>query len=218
MGGRREALLFDLDGTLIDSAPAIAKALNIQRERRGLPPLGTSLIRPWISLGADALIARALASSARDAAADLAEFRGILAALPADADILYPNVVASLSALASAGWKMAVVTNKPAGLSRQLLTDIGLDGLFATVIGGDTTAYAKPHSAPLLRALELLDTTSDLSLFIGDSDVDYEAARRLAIPFILFTRGYGISHSSNEHIRARFDDHVALPELIRSLA
>jgi phosphoglycolate phosphatase len=186
------ALLFDLDGTLVDSAPDIAIALSILSERRGGPAIAPTIVRPLVSLGAATLVSRALGTFARGDA-DLEEFRKVLGKLSPNPDDIFPYVRDVLCDLHSAGRRMAVVTNKPEGLSRSLLEKLSLSQFFSAIIGGDTTAFAKPHPLPLQTALKALNATERDAIFIGDSDVDAEAALRCSIPFILFRGGYGMS-------------------------
>lgn len=211
----RPPLLFDLDGTLVDSAPAIAAALTVQRRRRGGGPIGADAVRPLVSLGAPMLVCRALGASAGDAAGDLAEFRDILGGLPAHASACYPGVPAALEALAADGRAMAIVTNKPEALSRALLAGLGLARHFGVVVGGDTLARCKPDPAPALHALAALGGGD--ALFIGDSAVDAETARRAAMPFLLYERGYDAGSCRPEHVAARFAAFAELPALIAAL-
>ncbi len=210
----RAVLLFDLDGTLVDSAPAIAAALTIQRRRRGGGPIGADVVRRLVSLGAPILVRRALGALADDAAGDLAEFRHILGGLPADASVCCPGVPGALEALAAAGRAMAIVTNKPEALSRSLLAGLGLARHFGAVVGGDTLARCKPDPAPALHALAALGGGD--ALFIGDSAIDAETARRAGMPFLLYERGYDAGSCRPEHVAARFADFAALPGLIAS--
>ena len=153
--GRPEAVLFDLDGTLVDSALGIAAALTAVRNRHGGGAISPDGVRPWISLGAKELVRRALEDVVPACSpADLTEFRAELARTPADRACIYPGVEALLEALFEEGVAAAVVTNKPEDLSRQLLRELGLADQFAAVVGGDTTARPKPDPAPVRAALE----------------------------------------------------------------
>lgn len=215
---RRDVLLFDLDGTLVDSAGGIAAALTHLRAERGAGPIDRDTVRPWISLGADVLVARALDTHAREPAVDLARFRAILSDLPTDPDCLYPQVEETLDLLARAGFAMAVITNKPEGLSRALLTDLDLARWFVTVVGGDTTPRAKPDPAPMCHALAALGARPEQAMLIGDSAVDAAAARTFAMPFLLFGGGYGAGECDPANVAGRFASFGDLPALIESLA
>jgi phosphoglycolate phosphatase len=211
----RDVLLFDLDGTLVDSAPTIAAALSALRaERGGKSPVAADEIRPWISLGVDRLVANVLAGLAGESGADVAAFRAKLRAMPNDRSCLYPGVEETLHALRRSGATMAVITNKPEALSRALLDEIDLGHLFAAIVGGDTTPHGKPHRAPIDHALALLDVSAERCWFIGDSEVDAAAARVFAIPFLLFAGGYGGERCRDEDVRSRFESFAALPGLL----
>lgn len=207
------ALLFDLDGTLVDSARDIAGALSILSERRGGPTVTAELVRPLVSLGASTLVARALGPGAGDAESDLAEFRTVLAALPTDPAALYDGVPALLALYAERQYPMAIVTNKPERLARLLLEQHGLTEYFGAVVGGDTLSVAKPDPAPLHHALELLDHTG-AAVMIGDSDVDARAAQSASLPFILFEGGYGADACRHLPVAARYHHIGALPEIL----
>ncbi len=214
---RRHVLLFDLDGTLVDSAGGIAAALTKLRAERGAGPIGADAVRPWISLGADALVARALGEHAREAAADLARFRDILKSLPTDPDCLYPQVRETLELLAAKDHAMAVITNKPEGLSRALLADLRLEKQFVTIVGGDTTGRSKPDPEPMRHVLAAVGARPDQAMLIGDSAVDAAAARGFAMPFLLFEAGYGAAECDPGDVAGRFASFHELPALIESL-
>ena len=213
----RDVLLFDLDGTLVDSAPGIALALSRLSSARGGGVVPTDRVRPLVSLGAEALVGRALGPVAGDSAADVVAFRTILAALPADPASLYPDVSITLDALAEAGFAMGIVTNKPERLSLTLIEGLGLGRHFQALVGGDTTGRAKPHPAPLELALHRLGTTATRAIFIGDSAVDAGAARALALPFVLFERGYGAASCDRRDVAAAFDRFADLPGILANL-
>ena len=214
---KRNVLLFDLDGTLVDSAGGIAAALTQLRTERGAGPIDAGTVRPWISLGAEMLVARALGIYARDPASDLARFRAFLSDLPTDPDCLYPGVEETLDQLARAGFAMAVITNKPEGLSRALLADVDLAGRFVTVVGGDTTPRGKPDPAPIRHGLAELGAQPEQAILIGDSAVDAAAARALPMPFLLFEGGYGADECDPGDVAGRFASFRDLPPLIERL-
>ena len=212
----RRIILFDLDGTLVDTACHIARALSLQRRARGGDPVDAGLVRPLVSRGADLLVRTVLAEYASDPVADLLEFRQILGALDPDPAALFPGVAMALEMLSAMGWRMAVVTNKPEGLSRSLLSAHGLAGRFETVVGFDTTAHGKPHPAPVRYALSSMRAASREAVFVGDSEVDAEAARRAALPFVLFEGGYGAAQVREADIAFLFNAFDALPALLAS--
>jgi phosphoglycolate phosphatase len=214
----RDVLLFDLDGTLVDSAGGIAAALTQVRAERGAGSIDADTVRPWISLGADVLVARALAGHAREPAGDLARFRAVLSGLPTDPDCLYPHVEETLDLLARAGFAMGVVTNKPEGLSRSLLADLQLAKRFVTIVGGDSTPYTKPDPAPILQALAALGARPERAILIGDSAIDAAAARAFLMPFLLFEGGYGADECDPADVAGRFTSFGDLPTLVGRLS
>lgn len=212
----RDVLLFDLDGTLVDSAQDIAAALTMVSRARGGDAVSADTVRPLVSLGAATLVARALGPVATDDAADLAAFRTVLRAMPSDPAIVFPDVEQALATLAGQGWRMAVVTNKPEALAIALLETHRLDRFFAAVVGGDTASAPKPDPAPLHHALALLDATPDDALFVGDSDVDAGAAAALSIPLLVYSGGYGVDAIAADQAAGWFDHFDALPALAAS--
>lgn len=210
------ALLFDLDGTLVDSAMDIAAALSTMAIARGGDPICPALVRPLVSRGAGELVTTALGALARENASDLAEFRKHLAQRPADPAQIYPGVVAMLDHLAQAGMPMAIVTNKPEALARQLLGALGLNRYFGVIVGGDTLAVAKPDPAPLHHARAQLGHAGP-AVMIGDSEVDAKAAAAAGFRFMLYNSGYGAERCANLPVHARFDAFDALPALVEAL-
>ncbi len=208
------ALLFDLDGTLVDSATDIARALTIVSHARGGPIIAAPAVRPLVSLGASVLVRRALGAVAGEDAADLAAFRAALGSLTPDPAIVFDGVEPALTVLAAAGLAMAIVTNKPEALSRQLLRGLALDHFFMAIVGGDSAALPKPDRSPLDLALQLMGTTPDRAIMVGDSEVDAAAARAGGIPFFLYTGGYGAAGCRESDIAQQFRDFSMLPDLV----
>lgn len=199
-------LLFDLDGTLIDSARSIADALSTIACQRGGNPVTPEQVRPLVSKGVGVLVAAALGAQATDAPADIAAFRAVLGALPADPADLYPGARQSLAALQAADHPMGIVTNKPEGLARGVLHAHGLTGFFGAIFGGDTCHASKPDAEPLLAALAAIapGCPADEAVMIGDSDVDGLAARAAGCRFIFHERGYGPASADIYPIDGRF--------------
>jgi len=208
------ALLFDLDGTLVDSARDIAAALSVISLGRGGGRIAPEIVRPLVSRGVEVLVRDALAEALTDIDADVALFREILGNTPPDPGSVYPEVVETLCHLRDERHPMAVVTNKPEGLSRGLLDQLGLAGFFGAVVGGDTLPRRKPDRAPLDHALALLGVSGDDALMIGDSRVDADAARAANVRFALFEGGYGTDDGEGE-IAFRFTRFGVLPSLLR---
>lgn len=182
--------IFDLDGTLVDSAPAITRALNALRAERGLSALPVAQVRSWVSLGAAALVGRGVHGH-RDASADeIAAFRQHYAQSPGQQEDLYPGIPAALAALHSAGVVMGVCTNKPQALSEQVLEATGIARFFRAVVGGDTPPRAKPDGAHVLHTLDAMACNGVIADFIGDSSVDARAAQASGARFLWASWGY----------------------------
>lgn len=199
----RPAFLFDLDGTLVDSALGIASALTALSASRGGGVIAPEVVRPLVSRGVEELVATALGGMARDAQGDIAAFRCLLAAQPTDHNMVYAGVRAALERLNDAGAALAIVTNKPERLARQLLEQLDLARMFLVIVGGDTLARRKPDPLPLTHAVSCLGAV-DRSMFIGDSAVDAGAAAAANVPFVLFTGGYGAEECDKLPVAARF--------------
>jgi phosphoglycolate phosphatase len=183
-------VVFDLDGTLADSAPSIALALNRLRESRGLSPWPVARFRPWVSRGAPALVGAALDLEMPADADQVAMFREVYAALPGSRQDLYPGIAEALAALSDAGAVLGVCTNKPQRLSEKLLAESGIAQHFVAVVGGDTVRRAKPHPDHLRQALAAMHCEGLPFAFVGDSSVDADAADAAGARFFWASWGY----------------------------
>ncbi len=210
-------ILFDLDGTLIDSAPAIHASVNHMLADLGAEPLGLAEVKSFVGNGIVVLTRRIIA--ARGLAQPLDDLVAhLLRHYDTDAEAmttLYPGVPQALQELHRAGHRMGICSNKPEGPARHILTHFGLDGLFVTIIGGDTVGVTKPDPAPLLAAKAALG--GGPAVFVGDSEVDADTAVRAAMPFILFTEGYRKSPVAALAHQAAFRDFADLPVLAARL-
>ncbi len=186
-----QAILFDLDGTLVDSARDIASVLTHIRAERGGDTVPPEQVRSLIGLGVEQLIKTTLGPFITNVPDDIALFRAELLRIPPNADILFGGVENALRHLRDTGHKLAVVSNKPEALCRTLLENLELSDLFGAIVGGDTAAYAKPHPAPIFHALSAIGARSSQALFVGDSSVDRAVAHAAGLPFILYAGGYG---------------------------
>jgi phosphoglycolate phosphatase len=183
-------VVFDLDGTLADSAPSIALALNRLREHRGLLPWPVARFRPWVSRGAPALVGAAFELGTPAGVEDVAAFREVYAALPGSADDLYPGIAEALATLREAGAMLGVCTNKPQRLSEKVLADTGIARHFAAVVGGDAVARAKPHPDHLRQTVAAMRCEGQPLVFVGDSSVDADAADAADARFLWASWGY----------------------------
>lgn len=196
MSGQVRALLFDLDGTLVDSAPDMAVAVDRMLADRGHPPAGEEQVRDWVGNGGRLLVMRALTGDPEGAPPE-AETQAALAAFLAYYgerlcvhSRLYPGVREALDRLRTDGYRLACVTNKPEALSRRLLDDLGLGEHFPVVVGGDTLATRKPDAAPLAHAMAALGVSPAETLMVGDSRADVEAGRNAGTGVIGVPYGY----------------------------
>ena len=214
------AVIFDLDGTLVDSAPDIHAAVTRLLADVGEAALSAQVVKSFIGNGVPTLVARVLAACGHGSdPARQADWQArFLRHYEADSTTLtqlYPGVTAALSALRDEGHQLALCTNKPEAPARHILGAFGLAGLFPVVVGGDSLPQRKPDPAPLLAAAAGLDGPA---LFVGDSEVDAETALAARLPFLLFTEGYRKSPVSALPHAARFDRFADLPALVRRLA
>jgi phosphoglycolate phosphatase len=221
---RTEAVLFDLDGTLIDSAPDLAAALNATMEKMGRRTYGEERVRHWVGNGARTLVSRALSGSRTvDEGLDdalLAEaleiFMEAYRARLCERTRLYPGVAGTLERLAAAGLKMAVVTNKPGPFVAPILRKLGIEGFFALTLGGEDLPEKKPHPMPLLHAADTLQAPAARCLMVGDSRNDILAARRAGMPSVAVTYGYNYGENVADYgpdaVADRFEEIAAFLE------
>lgn len=212
MNGLR-AVVFDLDGTLIHSAPSLHHAMAATLAELGRPTVTLAQVTGFIGNGVGKLVARSLdATGGADAAlAQRAQalFMGHYAAAPAALTTLYPGAAAALEALRGAGLRLGLCTNKPQKPAEHALAEAGIDHLFDAVIGGDAVAL-KPDPAPLLACLSRLGADTATAIYVGDSETDAETARNARAPFALFTGGYRKAAAETLGALFTFDAHDAL--------
>ncbi len=188
-------IVFDLDGTLVDTAPDLVGATNHALLDLGLPPVEASLLRPWISFGARRMIVEALAhakSPLPDPEVDrlLDLFIGYYEVNIARESRPFPGAVTAIETLSAEGARLAVCTNKRESLSRALLKALGLDTHFHGLAGRDTFPVCKPHPDHLLGAVRLAGGDPARALMIGDSDVDIRTAQAARVPVVAVSFGY----------------------------
>ncbi|MDO5505884.1 MAG: phosphoglycolate phosphatase [Pseudoxanthomonas suwonensis] len=188
-------VLFDLDGTLLDSAPDMHAAANIMRAEHGLPPLPLVEFRDHVSRGGRAML---------EVSFPLLDEERRMAMLPRFLDLYerdltrhggpFAGVPALLDAMEADGTRWGIVTNKPEYLARQLLPLLGWDTRCAILIGGDTLAERKPHPLPLLHSAEVLGVVPEDCVYVGDDRRDIDAARAAKMRSIIALWGYRLPH------------------------
>lgn len=190
------AVLIDLDGTLLHTAPDIAVAVNEVLRACGHAPVDESVVTGYVGQGVDVLLHRAL-SGDRDGRVDEREllkarvlFGPAYAAVNGRHATLYPGVLEGLAALQAQGLRLACVTNKPQLAAAELLQRFDLERWFAALVGGDTLAQRKPDPQPLWHASTLLGVGVDGCVVLGDSANDAGAARNAGMPVVLVDYGY----------------------------
>ena len=185
------AILFDLDGTLADTAPDLAAAVNLLRSARGLAPTAYELLRPTASAGARGMIGAAFGLLPSDDGYDALrdEFLDNYEAALAVRSSLFDGIAELLAAIEQAGLGWGIVTNKPARFTDPLVPQIGLAHA-ACVISGDTTAHPKPHPAPLLEAARRLGLAPEHCWYVGDDVRDIEAGRAAGMLTVACGWGY----------------------------
>ena len=192
--------LFDLDGTLVDSAPDLAAGIDTMLEQLGRRKAGVEKVRNWVGNGASVLVRRALAGKADWEPAtpkDNALFKDALALFfyayekaNGQHAKLYEGVEPCLKRLTDFGCRLGIVTNKPEQFVAPLLAQMGIDHYFRISVGGDMLPLKKPDPAPLIHAMEALGGTRGTTVMIGDSAADISAARAVSIPCVAVRYGY----------------------------
>jgi phosphoglycolate phosphatase len=193
-----QAVLFDLDGTLIDTAPDLTAALNQALQRQGLRAASVQQVRGWIGDGTRASLAKAV----RAAGVPEAELEARVDAMwpgfqydyttcCGEHSHVYPGVRRALERLIGAGIRVGLVTNKEAAFSHRLLVRHDLNACFDLMVCGDTLPVRKPDPAMLLHALQALQCAADEALYIGDSGIDVRTARAAGVAVWAVTHGYG---------------------------
>lgn len=203
----KKAILFDLDGTLINSAPDLAFAVNHMLKTLDRDIFSEEVIDGWVGNGAQTLVNRALSGQreidanldASFAAEALDIFLNFYAGNLCVATVTYPNVTSTLKALKEKGYRLAIVTNKPFAFVDPILEGLGLNGLFELILGGDSLPQKKPNPAPLLYVSKTLDVKVEECVMVGDSKNDILAANACTMQSVGVTYGYNYGEDINEH-------------------
>lgn len=190
-----QAIIWDLDGTLVESAPDLAKALGLLLNEQDLLGHPVELVRTMIGGGVPKLIERGfrsagkkLDSESRDAL--VPRFMEIYMTCCAENTTLMPGARDALLSFYNAGVIQGICTNKPYEVTRRILHNLDVFGFFDSIVGGDSTAVQKPNPLPLQTCLEELDVRAEDAVMVGDSATDVKTARALDMPVILVANGY----------------------------
>ena len=212
-----KTVIFDLDGTLIDSLGDIHAALNDVLQLRNAPPLLLATVRDLIGKGSANLVRRAL--TARNLPIDeaactsaLADFLRLYSAESAKLTTIFDGAIDALDRLQGDGFCLGICTNKPLAPTKTVLDQFGLTRFFDTIVAGDHLASRKPDPAMLFHSMACLGTTS--CLFVGDSEVDRETAAAAGQPFALFTKGYRTSSIEMLNPEYYFNEYSELIDIV----
>jgi phosphoglycolate phosphatase len=219
---RGATLAFDLDGTLVDTAPDLIRATNVIMAEAGLSPVSSANTRSLVGRGARALIERAAGLNGHrfteSELTDLvARFIMIYGAGIADESVVFPGVEKALDILIDHGATLCVCTNKPTGLSLQLLEAVGLKHRFAAIIGADATPKPKPDGGHIVHTVIDAGGDPQRAVMIGDSKTDLDAARSAGIPIILMSFGYSEEAPISLMPDALLDSYDVLPAMAARL-
>lgn len=189
------AIVWDLDGTLIDSAADLAQALNALLVDAGHPAIAANRVRPMIGDGVEKLIERGFAAAGETLSQSrqqslIRRFISAYTDCATDNTRLYPGARLVLQHFADAGVRQGLCTNKPESISRKIIANLLLTDFFAAVVGGDTTETKKPNPLPLRSCIFALDVTPERSVMIGDSAIDVATARAAGVGVGLVSHGY----------------------------
>ncbi len=223
MSQERGTIIFDLDGTLVDSAPDLADSLDALLIESGFDAIGLAATRNLIGHGISNLVLKGFGVRGQklnevEAVAATQRFQVLYAErLPAKAT-LYPQVNESLSHLASLGWRMVVCTNKLTAFARAILEGLGIAHYFEIIAGPDTFGIAKPDPQHLLRTLPRDVPESYLSIMVGDSEVDITTAKAAGLPIVAVTYGYAHTPLNTLAPDALVDRFSEVPAAIAEIA
>jgi len=188
-------IAFDLDGTLVDTAPDLVGALNIVLGEAGLPALPYETARLMISHGARVLLERGFAAAGEPLDSPRSDvlvdrFVKLYLGRIADESAPFPGAVEALTSLREAGARLSVCTNKRTRLSVALLDALGLSPFFHAVVGADAVPASKPDAGHLITAIEQAGGEPSQAIFVGDSETDIATARNARLPIVAVTFGY----------------------------
>lgn len=194
------AILFDLDGTLVDTAPDLGLALNLQRERHGLPPLPQPIIRPYASHGSQGLLKVGFGLTPQSTTFDAmrVEYLDLYDQVFDRSPKLFPGMSELLQALQSGGLRWGVVTNKPRRFTMPIMQALGIHDIAACIVSGDDAPRAKPHPDTLLLACEIAGLDPAACYYVGDAERDIQAGHAAGMRTVVARYGYLDEHDTPE--------------------
>lgn len=192
-------LVFDLDGTLLETAPDLVGTLNAVLQNEGLESVPLAIARNYIGQGAKRMIENGFEANKKTISSERAEELMPVFLKHYEGRItlethMFPNLLSALDELALDGWKFAVCTNKHERLARIILDDLNLTDRFVAITGGDTFEYKKPHPDHILETIAMTSSLPKNAIMVGDSISDIDAAKRANIPVIAVDFGYTPVH------------------------
>lgn len=216
-------IVFDLDGTLVDSVPDLAAAVNRLLRAEGQGDMSLPEVTSYVGNGAPTLMRLVMQARGMDLARHAALTNQMVAdytARSGELTTVYPGVLQALEVLVARGDPLGICTNKPLVPAKAVLAHFGMSDLFAVVIGGDSLPQRKPDAAPLLAAVDALGGRSgDIgAIYVGDSIVDADTARHADLPFVLFTEGYLNGDRASVRPIASFSAFSDLPAVVARLS
>ena len=219
-------IVYDLDGTLADTAEDLVATLNHLLGREGLAPLPVESAGSLLGAGARALIKRGFAASGKTLDPQALEvlFADFLTYYSAHIVVhsrLYPGVDKALATFARAGWRQAVCTNKIEGLAKLLITKLGIAGRFAFICGQDTFGIGKPDATPLLKTIAASGGAKERAIMVGDSETDIKTARAARVPVIAVDFGYSdvpVRELGPDRVISHFDQLMAACQALLAAA
>ncbi|MEM7522408.1 MAG: HAD-IA family hydrolase [Pseudomonadota bacterium] len=214
--------IFDLDGTLVDTADDLIAAMNAIAPRFDLPALDPIEARPVAGRGGRALMRHAAAKVGREFPDDQVlvaypPFLDAYEACIADNSRYFPGVEDTIDALLSAGWRVGICTNKPERLARLLIDELGGGHRFGALLGADTLPVRKPDPEHVLETIRRVEGDAARAVMIGDTENDRSAAANAGVPCALYARGFSTIPLADLKAEAVFDDYAALPPILSRL-
>lgn len=211
-------LIFDLDGTLVDSCSICVQILGEMLTDRGSDhTIDIITARPWMSVGGAAMVAALLGPACTDPDRDILEFRARYRETTTPPEALFAGVAEGLARFQDAGFTLSICSNKPQDLCEQVLVDTGIAEMFKTIVGLRPGLRAKPELDLLKATLGGLRCSPGECVFVGDSEIDHQVAEKAGIPFVFMSYGYAIPEYKPEE-SVSFDCFNAMSRSIAQLA